>query len=266
MRLAALFSGGKDSTYAVQRAQERGDTVECLVTLAPASPASMLLHYPNTRLTRLQAESMKIPHVYVESGPETGMELASLHSVLGSVRQEYDVDGLVHGGIMSRFQRDAFEKVCGRVGLRMVSPVWNVDQVSYMRMLVDSRYTFIIASVSAGGMDSSWLGTAITMENLPLLEQLSERFGFNISFEGGEAETLVLDCPLFAAPLSVSGTASWDGYRGRFEIEEAFLDYSARRSQRQLAGGDKEDRQLLRRGQRAYKRALKERAEGPARS
>ena len=229
MRLAALFSGGKDSTYSVYSAQRMGHEIRCLVTAAPASEDSMLLHHPNTHVTRLQAEAMGIPHVYVTTPSEIGMEMAALHAALDGVRREHGVDGLVHGGILSRFQLDAFRRICDRLGLDLVSPVWHRDQAEYMRELVESGFRFIVTSVSSGGLTDFWLGREITAKNLPLLEDLSRRFGFNLSFEGGEAETLVTDCPLFAAPLLVSGSTHWDGYRGRFEIEEARLDHNAGR-------------------------------------
>ncbi|KKL70694.1 hypothetical protein LCGC14_2102370, partial [marine sediment metagenome] len=57
----------------------------------------------------------------------------------------------------------------------------------------------------------------------------SKKYGFNLSFEGGEAETFVTDCPLFSYPIKiVKSKKIWDGYRGRFEILDAELDYRAR--------------------------------------
>jgi diphthamide synthase (EF-2-diphthine--ammonia ligase) len=82
---------------------------------------------------------------------------------------------------------------------------------------------------SSGGLDESWLGKKITDDDLVTLENLSEKHGFNLSFEGGEAETFVIDCPLFSYPIKIQKFKKiWDGYRGRFEIEEAKLDYNAR--------------------------------------
>ena len=61
MRLAALFSGGKDSTYAIHLAQQRGWEVSRLVSILPQDPASMLYHVPNLHLVPLLAEAMGIP-------------------------------------------------------------------------------------------------------------------------------------------------------------------------------------------------------------
>ena len=35
------------------------------------------------------------------------------------------------------------------------------------------------------------------------LKELNVKIGFNIAFEGGEAESLVLDCPLFKKKLII---------------------------------------------------------------
>ena len=56
-------------------------------------------------------------------------------------------------------------------------------------------------------------------------KRLSTKHGFNLTFEGGEAETFVLDCPLFFCPIKIiKANKIWDGYRGRFEITEAVLE------------------------------------------
>jgi len=102
------------------------------------------------------------------------------------------------------------------------------NQKEYMQNLLRENFHFIIISVSADGLDESWLGKEITQEDLKKLEALSEKYGFNLSFEGGEAETLVTDCPLFSNPIKIKKSNKvWDGYRGRFEILEAELAHNA---------------------------------------
>ena len=50
MRLAAFFSGGKDSTFAIYSAKKHGHTVEVLLTLFPKSDESHLLPVSYTHL------------------------------------------------------------------------------------------------------------------------------------------------------------------------------------------------------------------------
>ena len=59
MNLAALFSGGKDSTYSIYKAKQMGHDIKCLITVFPKSVNSHLLHFPNIELTKLQSETLK---------------------------------------------------------------------------------------------------------------------------------------------------------------------------------------------------------------
>ena len=81
MKLAALFSGGKDSTYSIFKAQEEHE-IKCLLTISPSSLESELLHYPNIHLTKLQADSMKIPQIYAESNSDTKNQVDILKKIL----------------------------------------------------------------------------------------------------------------------------------------------------------------------------------------
>ena len=238
MKLAALFSGGKDSTYCMFQSVQEGHSIECLLTVAPKSQESMLLHHPNIRITKLQSRLMDIPQIYAESDSDE-TETGLLARMLKEAKEDYGIEGLVQGGISSEFQKKRFAGLCGPLGLELVSPIWGRDQKKYMRGLLESGFRFIITSVSAGGLDDSWLGEEICCENLDRLERSSVKFGFNLAFEGGEAETLVTGCPMFAGHIRIIRSRKvWDGYRGRFEIEEAELVRSDRRSKNQPPGRD----------------------------
>jgi predicted ATP pyrophosphatase (TIGR00289 family) len=142
--------------------------------------------------------------------------------------EKYQIEGLVHGGIQSQFQKEKFENLCNKLNLKSITPLWNLDPIEYMNELIFSNFVFIISSVSSGGLDDSWLGKIITKNDIVILYDLSKKFGFNLNFEGGEAETFVIDCPLFSNPIKIiQGKKTWDGYRGRFEIVDARLNYNA---------------------------------------
>ena len=229
MKLASLFSGGKDSLYSIFLAKKRGHEVKCLLSVFPKSAESHLLHHPNLKWTSLQSKSMQIPHLTVESNSdETNNELISLEEILIKSIDKYGIEGIVHGGIQSQFQKEKFENLCHKLNLKSVTPLWNIDPLEYMNELISANFKFIISSVSSGGLDDSWLGKIITKNDISILYTLSQKFGFNLNFEGGEAETFVINCPLFLYPIEIiKAEKIWDGYRGRFEIVDARLNYNA---------------------------------------
>ena len=225
MRLAALFSGGKDSTYAVFLAKKAGHKIECIITVRPAADDSLLFHYPNSTMTEYLAEAMQVPLVSVPApGREKEEEAGALDEAVSKAKALYRIEGLVHGGIASNFQKQAFEGVCKKHDLEPLAPLWGADQEKYMHELLANNFSVMIVGVSAMGLEKEWLGRIIDKESLAQLATLSKKHGFNLAFEGGEAETLVTDCPLFSRKLRVrKAETHWDGQRGIFEILEAEL-------------------------------------------
>ena len=230
MKLAALFSGGKDSTYSIYKAKQMGHDVKCLITIFPKSANSHLLHFPNIELTKLQSETLRIPQITSTSNSDESLEeMIVLKILLKKAKLDFHIDGLVHGGISSEFQKRNFEKICKESNLNTITPLWKINSKEYMNSLVSSNFKFILTSVSSDGLDDTWLGKIISADDVSLLNKLSVKYGFNLNFEGGEAETFVTDCPLYSHPIMINKSQTiWDGYRGRFEIEDASLDSNAR--------------------------------------
>jgi ABC transporter with metal-binding/Fe-S-binding domain ATP-binding protein len=229
MNLASLFSGGKDSTYAIHLVQKDGHKVSCLLSVFPKSDESHLLHHPNLQWTKLQSESMNIPQLTIHSiSDDTDDELSALENLLENAKKQFHIEGLVHGGIKSKFQKEKFETLCSKLDLIAIAPLWDTEPEQYMYDLINSNFLFIMITVSSDGLDDQWLGKSISKLDVDTLKKLSDKFEFNLNFEGGEAETFVIDCPLFSNPIKINqGKKIWDGYRGRFEIVDAELNYNA---------------------------------------
>ena len=229
MKLASLFSGGKDSAYAIHLAKKQGHDVVCLLSIFPKSDESHLLHHPNLKWTKLQSESMNIPQLTgISSSDDTDDELIIIDNLLRHAKSQFQIDGLLHGGIESKFQKEQFETLCAKLNLTSFAPLWNTEPKKYMNDLLDSSFHFLMITVSSDGLDDQWLGKLILKSDIEILHNLSAKFGFNLNFEGGESETFVINCPLFSNSIQINKfTKNWDGYRGRFEIVDAELNYNA---------------------------------------
>ncbi len=225
MKLAALYSGGKDSTFAISCAQEIGHQIACLITMHPIADDSALFHYPNSWVTEYLADAMQIPLVgFQVSGRSKEDEVSALEEAIVQAKSLYGIEGIVHGGISSNYQKQAFEQVCVRQGIAAVAPLWNSDPERYITELVNRGFHIIIAGVSTMGLDKKWLGRELDKESIAKLVSISKKCGFNLTFEGGEAETLVIDCPLFSKKLQINAAnIHWDGQRGIFEIQDVAL-------------------------------------------
>ena len=223
MNLAALYSGGKDSTFALYRATKEGNQVSCLITMLPDRDDSLFFHYPNAYCTLYQAECLGIPLISTKAncrGKE--QELDALVQALTEAKQTFAIEGIVTGGLASKFQQENFQQICSKLDLQYCSPSWNLDQTRYMHDLLANNFVIMIVGVSAGGLDEGWLGRILDHSALKELESLSRKYGFSIAFEGGEAETFVLDCPIFKKKIKVKDARKhWDGVRGYYEMLSA---------------------------------------------
>lgn len=225
MRVACLFSGGKDSTYSLYLAKQSGVSVDCLLTLIPNSEESYLFHSPNIWATQLQAKALQIPIITKKiKSISIDDECHKLDELISQANRDYKIEGIVHGGIRSNFQKNKFNKICEKYNLKLLSPLWQIDEYDYMNQLLKNSFVIQIISVSSMGLDASFLGIILNYSTLEDLYRRSKKYGFNLSFEGGEAETIVLDCPIFKKRLKIlTSKIHWDGQRGIVEISDISL-------------------------------------------
>ena len=169
---------------------------------------------------------MKIPLVSGRTKGNKEEELFDIKETLLAAKQEYSFDTIGCGGLASNYQKTRIEKIAEECDVTSVCPLWGVDQRKYLKQLVDYGYRFILTSVSAEGLDERWLGKEIDQESVGELIELSEKYRFNAALEGGEGETLVLDCPLFQKEKLrlVEYRKKWNGYQGLLEITKAELE------------------------------------------
>lgn len=213
-----LYSGGKDSNFVVYSLLSKGyDPI--LITIIPKSEESMLFHHPNIEYVDVQAECMDLPLIKMRVDTyDIEEEMQALSSIL-SIARDKGITRVYSGGISSRFQSERFEHICNRLGLEYSAPLWRIDQIAYMYRLVDLGFRFILDAVSADGLDYRWLGRIIDRDAIDGVIRLSKLHGFNPAFEGGEAETFVIDAPHFKERLNIdNGEVIWDGVRGVYRI------------------------------------------------
>jgi ABC transporter with metal-binding/Fe-S-binding domain ATP-binding protein len=221
MRVSALFSGGKDSTYALYLMQQQGWEVVSLLTVVPKVSDSYMFHYPNIRWTKLQAESMNIPIRYKESSGLKEEELKDVEELMA----EDDADGFVCGAIASDYQWSRLNEIAHRLGKPLYAPLWRKDQVTLLEDMVHAGFKFMIAGVYAEGFDEGWLGKVITSHSIRELEKLREKHRISVAGEGGELETFVLDGPNFAKSILIEeAQTNWSRHSGNYTIKKASLE------------------------------------------
>lgn len=196
----------------------------CLVTLFPKSADSYMFHFPNIGWTGLQAEAIGVPQFTAKTEGVKEEELADLERALAGAKGKFDLEGVYTGALASVYQKSRVEKICESLGLECISPLWGSDPESHLRRLVEDGFVAMMVSVSALGLDQSWLGRVLDEQAVDDLVELGRKFRFHVGLEGGEGETFVLDCPLFRSRLEVlESSPHWRGDTGYLQISRARL-------------------------------------------
>jgi ABC transporter with metal-binding/Fe-S-binding domain ATP-binding protein len=232
----SLFSGGKDSSWALYRAFEEGLDVTRLVTVHPEGD-SYMYHVPATRLAALAAESVGIPVVSVEpadfeageatdSGAQGDAELEPLEASLADLAGDLDggLAGVTAGAVESEFQTSRIEGMCERLDADLFAPLWQRDPHELADAMLDAGFEIKIIQVAARGLDESWLGRTLDRDALADLEALTDEYGVHLLGEGGEFETLVVDGPHMDRRIELDYGIEFDGVRGSVVIEDAWLE------------------------------------------
>jgi diphthine-ammonia ligase len=223
MKLGVLFSGGKDSVFACWRAREKND-IACLIAIVSENVDSYMFHTPNICCTSLQAEAMGLPLLCWPTRGVKEAELEDLTAAVAAARDRYGIQGVVTGAIESIYQAARVQRICCSLDLWCFNPIWQINQIDYLRLLLSDGFRVIISGVYAYPFEASWLGAELTEERIQSLVLLQERYKINPSGEGGELETFVLDGPIFQKRIEIlKASRSYANYRGQYFIEEMRL-------------------------------------------
>jgi len=203
MKIAALFSGGKDSTFAVYLAREHGHEISCLISIFSENPESYMFHTPSISKVKKQAETANIPLIIQKTKGEKETELKDLTSAIQKAKSNYEIDGVITGTMESAYQSSRIQKICDILDLDCFNPLWQKDQFEILKNLIENNFEIIITGVYAFPLDETWLGRTIDKTFLEDVKMLYDTYKINPAGEGGEFETFVLNCPLFTSALEI---------------------------------------------------------------
>lgn len=221
MKLASLFSGGKDSVYSAYLAKKQGHEIVCLITIHSKNKESYMFHTPSIEKTNYQAKAMNLPLIIHETKGEKEEELKDLEEAINIVIKKYKIEGITTGAIRSVYQASRIQKICDKLNIKCINPLWQKEEISYLNELIENKFKIILTGVFAYPLNQSWLGRTIDKKFIEEIKILNEKYKIHPAGEGGEFESFVLDCPLFNKPLKIKtykdfkeGENSW-----RREIE-----------------------------------------------
>lgn len=225
MRVVGLLSGGKDSLYNLFLATKEGHETVAIANLKPPAQResdeldSYMYQTVGHQAIDLIAEALELPlfrsditgtsvdkNLDYRQASEND-EVEQLFQLLKDIREKHRIefDAVSVGAIASSYQKSRVEHICQRLNLQMLAYLWNQDQDELLQNMIDNQFDAILIKVACMGLDKQHIGTSIKQMQT-FLRKLHDQYQTNVCGEGGEYETLVLDCPLYKKRLVINSS------------------------------------------------------------
>lgn len=194
-KYALMWSGGKDSALALQRATAAGMPITRLINIHDAATRRVRFHATRIEMIQAQADAAGIELRAISSNwPDLERRLVA---ELAALRSE-GFAGVVFGDIHLADVRAWFEDRVKAAGLEHIEPIWGEEPIRLLSEFVEAGGRAVITCVDLTRLDSSWLGRII-----------DERFVDEIAStqtdpcgENGEFHSFAFQGPVFARLVS----------------------------------------------------------------
>ena len=195
------WSGGKDSCFALMKAQQQGYCPSVLLNVLNEKGKISRSHGIPAEILQSQAKAANLPIELISSSWQDYQP--NFITALQKLKQDYGVEYAVFGDIDLQAHRDWEEMVCEKVGITAVLPLWKEDRKQLVNQMLQSGIKTMIVSCNTL-MGERFLGKTLT----PALVEELEAIGVDPCGEDGEFHTLVLNCPLFKKGIEVTVTGN----------------------------------------------------------
>lgn len=210
---ALLWSGGKDSALALQRARAAGLDVRRLLNFHDSSTGRVRFHATRVELLAAQSEAAGIELTSVGTTWEEmewrlREELANLAGA--------GFRGVVLGDIHLADVRAWYEERVSAAGLAHVEPLWEEPPLALLEEFVSSGGRAVVTCVDLERLDAAWLGRVID----PAFVRDVAGAGIDPCGENGEYHSFAFAGPAFGSPVAwTAGARRSDGRFLQLDVE-----------------------------------------------
>lgn len=218
MRVVALVSGGKDSIYTLCKMIDAGHDIVCCIYMHSKIDTvdSFMYQTIGYEEVRKIEEALEIPFLYKETKcrtinqkneyTETPMdEVEDLYEAVKETKETYACEGVCSGAIFSTYQKKRVENVCERLQMTSFTPLWMKDQKTLLNEMISYGIDAIIVKIASPLLKKSHLGSNISSIPAILSKYASGNYEMNFCGEGGEFETITINCPHFKKKITYEG-------------------------------------------------------------
>jgi uncharacterized protein (TIGR00290 family) len=194
VRYFCSWSGGKDACLALHRAMNLWGPPVCLLNMLTEDREHSRSHGLPVRVLQEQATAIGVP-IILGSASWADYE-AEFIRLLKPLAQQ-GVQAGVFGDLDLQEHWDWEQSVCAQAGLVALEPLWQTPHETLVTELLEAGFDALIVTVQLDKVPESFLGRRYS-EALADLRSI----GVDVSGEGGEFHTCVIEGPIFSAPIS----------------------------------------------------------------
>lgn len=125
-----------------------------------------------------------------------------MERAIKEAKDKFKVQEIFTGALASVYQKSRVEKICDKLKLKCLSPLWQQDQFELLRDIVTLNFDVILTGVFAFGLDN-FIGRKIDSQFIGDIRKVHQKYKINPAGEGGEFETFVMDAPFFKKKIEI---------------------------------------------------------------
>ncbi len=210
-RVALSWSGGKDSSLALQKLRRRGESeVTGLLTTVTEDYDRISMHGVRRSLLDMQAERLELPLevVHIPRDSSNSVYEERMGKALEKLRSE-GVRKIAFGDLFLEDIRRYREGRLKEVGMTAIFPLWRSDTTELAHSFISSGFRAIVCCVDTRKLDRNYCGAEFDDDFISSLPPGTDPCG-----ENGEFHTFVYDGPIFSSGIKVK--------RGETVVREDF--------------------------------------------
>ena len=209
MKAVSLLSGGKDSFLSAVIATESGMDIEYALIVKPEEESPMF-HVPNIGNAALTARLLGLKSLEI-----TESEFDSYFTIM----HRDGIETIVSGATASDYQHSRIERLCTLEKMISFAPLWRLDPYLVLNELLLRKISAVIVSVSAEGLDDSYLGRSIDETFISDIAKVEKKYKVNPLGEGGEYESFVTGMHGHRSITIQNARKVWSGSSGYLELK-----------------------------------------------
>lgn len=212
MKFLALVSGGKDSIFSIIESINHGHELVAIGHLEPNDSKKEIDSYMyqtvGSEIISAIGECLGVPTIIKKIKGEPinkelnytkteNDEVENLYELVSEAIQKFpEIKAVCSGAILSNYQKNRVENICQRLGLESFSFLWQRNQAELLNEMINNNIEAVLIKVCAMGLNKIDLMKSIK-ELQPKFTKLNKEIQLNVCGEGGEYETITLDCNIY---------------------------------------------------------------------